>query len=98
MTVSGKQHFGRFHEEVRQFDVTGKTLLVPEMAPFASRLLAASFHAVGVNALLLETKPSPSASKPSPEPPRCHIVAVATASMSHRGGQSEHAAPMGRDG
>ena len=55
MTVSGKQHFGRFHENVKQFDVTGKTLLIPEMAPFASRLLAASFRAVGVNALVMET-------------------------------------------
>ncbi len=55
MAVSGKQHFERFHEKVKQFDVTGKTLLVPEMAPFASRLLAASFRAVGVNALLMET-------------------------------------------
>ena len=55
MTVSGKQHFGRFHEKVKQFDVTGKTLLIPEMAPFASRLLAACFRAVGVNALVMET-------------------------------------------
>ncbi len=55
MTVSGKQHFGRFHDKVKQFDVTGKTLLIPEMAPFASRLLAACFRAVGVNALVMET-------------------------------------------
>jgi predicted nucleotide-binding protein (sugar kinase/HSP70/actin superfamily) len=55
MTVSGKQHFGRFYDKVKQFDVTGKTLLVPEMAPFASRLLAATFRAVGVNAVIMET-------------------------------------------
>jgi predicted nucleotide-binding protein (sugar kinase/HSP70/actin superfamily) len=55
MTVSGKQHFGRFHEKVKQFDVTGKTLLIPAMAPFSSPLLAASFRAVGVNALIMET-------------------------------------------
>ncbi|MFZ0932103.1 MAG: CoA activase [Syntrophobacteraceae bacterium] len=55
MTVSGKQHFGRFYEKVKQFDVTGKTLLIPAMAPFSSPLLAASFRAVGVNALIMET-------------------------------------------
>jgi predicted nucleotide-binding protein (sugar kinase/HSP70/actin superfamily) len=53
--VSAKQHFGRFREKVKQFDVTGKTLLVPEMSPFASALLAAVFRAVGVNAIILET-------------------------------------------
>jgi predicted nucleotide-binding protein (sugar kinase/HSP70/actin superfamily) len=55
MTVSGKQHFGRFYDKVKQFDVTGKTLLIPDMAPFASRLLAGTFRAVGVNALVMET-------------------------------------------
>ena len=55
MAVSEKQHFGRFGDKVKQFDVTGKTLLIPEMAPFSSRLLAACFHAVGVNALVMET-------------------------------------------
>ncbi len=55
MAVSANQHFGRFSDKVKQFDVTGKTLLIPSMAPFASRLLAASFRAVGVNAVLMET-------------------------------------------
>jgi len=55
MTASGKQHFGRFYDKVKQFDVTGKTLLIPEMAPFSSRMLAASFRAVGVNAMVMET-------------------------------------------
>jgi predicted nucleotide-binding protein (sugar kinase/HSP70/actin superfamily) len=55
MAISGKQHFGRFYEKVKQFDVTGKTLLIPAMAPFASPLLGASFRAVGVNALIMET-------------------------------------------
>jgi predicted nucleotide-binding protein (sugar kinase/HSP70/actin superfamily) len=50
-----KQHFGRINDEVKQFDVTGKTLLIPNMSPFASRLLAACFRAVGVNALVMET-------------------------------------------
>ncbi|MGC9964522.1 MAG: CoA activase [Syntrophobacteraceae bacterium] len=55
MAVSAKQHFGRFGDKVKQFDVTGKTLLIPEMAPFSSRLLAATFRAVGVNAVIMET-------------------------------------------
>ncbi len=54
MTDSTK-HFGRFGDNVKQFDVTGKTLLIPSMAPFASRLLASAFRAVGVNALVMET-------------------------------------------
>lgn len=40
---------------VKQFDVTGKTLLIPDMARFAARTLAACFRAVGVNALIMET-------------------------------------------
>jgi predicted nucleotide-binding protein (sugar kinase/HSP70/actin superfamily) len=55
MAGSAKQHFGRFHEKVKQFDVTGKTLLVPEMSPVSSRLLVATFRAIGVNAILMET-------------------------------------------
>jgi predicted nucleotide-binding protein (sugar kinase/HSP70/actin superfamily) len=53
--MSAPRHFERFHDKVKQFDVTGKTLLIPDMAPFASRLLAAVFRAVGVNALIMET-------------------------------------------
>lgn len=47
--------FARFSSDVKQFDVTGKTLLIPSMAPFASRCLAATFRAVGVNARIMET-------------------------------------------
>lgn len=47
--------FARFSSDVKQFDVTGKTLLIPRMAPFASRCLAAAFRAVGVNARIMET-------------------------------------------
>jgi predicted nucleotide-binding protein (sugar kinase/HSP70/actin superfamily) len=54
MAVIEKLHFDRF-SGVKQFDVTGKTLLIPDMAPLASRFLAASFRAVGVNALIMET-------------------------------------------
>ena len=47
--------FDRFDASVKQFDVTGKTLLIPDMAPFSSQVLAASFRAVGVNAHVMET-------------------------------------------
>ena len=40
---------------VGQFNVTGKTLLIPEMAPAASRLLAAAFQAFGVPATVMPT-------------------------------------------
>lgn len=55
MSVAENQHFHRFGANVKQFDVTGKTLLIPDMAPFSSRVLAAAFRAVGVNALVMET-------------------------------------------
>ncbi|MCE5335413.1 MAG: hypothetical protein LLG06_12590 [Desulfobacteraceae bacterium] len=55
MPVSDKQNFERFGTNVKQFDVTGKTLLIPDMAPNASRLLAACFRSVGVNARVMET-------------------------------------------
>lgn len=47
--------FDRFRTNVKQFDISGKTLLLPFMAQFASPLLAACFRAVGVNALVMET-------------------------------------------
>lgn len=47
--------FHRFQTSVKQFDVSGRTLLIPDMAPFGSRLIAASFRAVGVDAIVLET-------------------------------------------
>jgi predicted nucleotide-binding protein (sugar kinase/HSP70/actin superfamily) len=37
------------------FDVTGKTLLIPDMVPFGSRLAAASFRAFDVDAHVMET-------------------------------------------
>ncbi len=54
MAVVKSHHFGRL-SSVKQFDVTGKTLLIPSMAPFASAGLAASFRAVGVNARIMDT-------------------------------------------
>jgi len=47
--------FDRFITSVKQFDISGKTLLLPDMAPFAVRLLAASFRAVGVPAVVMDT-------------------------------------------
>jgi predicted nucleotide-binding protein (sugar kinase/HSP70/actin superfamily) len=45
----------RMTDKVGRFDVSGKTLLVPDMAPIGSRLLAASFRAFGVPAQVLPT-------------------------------------------
>lgn len=45
----------RLTHQVGRFDVTGKTLLIPNMAPVASRFLAASFRAFGVHAIVLPT-------------------------------------------
>ena len=47
--------FHRFQTSVKQFDVSGRTLLIPDMAPFGARLIAASFRAVGVDAIVLDT-------------------------------------------
>ncbi len=45
----------RLRTRVGKFHVAEKTLLIPNMAPFPCRLLAASFRAMGVNAVLMET-------------------------------------------
>ncbi|RQD56926.1 CoA activase [Desulfonatronovibrio magnus] len=45
----------RLTANVGQFDLSGKTLLIPDMAPFGSRLLAAGFRAYGVPAKVMET-------------------------------------------
>jgi len=42
-------------QKLGRFDVSGRILLIPEMNPFASRLLAASFRAFGVSAQVMET-------------------------------------------
>jgi predicted nucleotide-binding protein (sugar kinase/HSP70/actin superfamily) len=47
--------FHRFQTSVKQFDVSGKTLLIPDMAPFGARLLAATFRAVGADAVVIDT-------------------------------------------
>ncbi|MFW6004920.1 MAG: CoA activase [Desulfonatronovibrionaceae bacterium] len=45
----------RLTSNVRRFDLSGKTLLVPDMAPLGSRMLAAGFRAFGVKARVMET-------------------------------------------
>ncbi len=45
----------RLTSKVGQFDLSGKTLLIPDMAPAGSRLLAAGFRAFGVPARVMET-------------------------------------------
>lgn len=45
----------RLTQQVGRFNVSGKTLLIPDMAPLGSRLLAASFRAFGVPAQVLPT-------------------------------------------
>lgn len=51
----GKITFLALKDKVRRFDVTGKTLLLPDMNHAGVRLLAASFRAFGVNARVMET-------------------------------------------
>lgn len=45
----------RLTKSVGQFDITGKTLLVPDMSPFGARLLTSSFRAYGVPARVMPT-------------------------------------------
>ena len=47
--------FDVLSKKVGRFDVSGRTLLIPEMNPFASRLLVAGFRAFGVSATVMET-------------------------------------------
>lgn len=54
-TPKDEYSFERFHTSVGRFDVSGKTLLIPDMAPFGARLLAACFRAFGVGAVVMET-------------------------------------------
>lgn len=57
MSVSNNGNNGSFDRlrNVKQFDVTGRKLLIPDMVPFGSKGLAASFRAVGVDAVILKT-------------------------------------------
>lgn len=52
---TGSHSFDRFQSSVGRFDISGKTLLIPDMAPIGARLLAACFRAFGVDAVLMKT-------------------------------------------
>ena len=45
----------RLTKSVGQFDITGKTLLMPDMSPFGSRLLTSCFRAYGIPAQVMPT-------------------------------------------
>lgn len=47
--------FNRLEQHVQQFDVTGRKLLIPNMSPMGSELLAASFRAIGADAVVMDT-------------------------------------------
>jgi predicted nucleotide-binding protein (sugar kinase/HSP70/actin superfamily) len=47
--------FQRFHTQVKKFNLCGKTLLIPDMNPFSARLIASSFRAFDVDAIVMET-------------------------------------------
>lgn len=47
--------FNRIEQHVQQFDVTGRRLLIPNMSPTGSELLAASFRAIGADAVVMDT-------------------------------------------
>jgi len=47
--------FQRFHTQVKKFNLSGKTLLIPDMVPFGSQLIASSFRAFDVDAVVMET-------------------------------------------
>lgn len=56
MSVAPDQRtFHRLQTSVSRFDISGKTLLIPDMAPYGARLLAATFRALGVNAIVMKT-------------------------------------------
>ncbi|MFN2342091.1 MAG: CoA activase [Desulfonatronovibrio sp.] len=54
-TINHSAFQERLTSRVGQFDLSGKTLLIPEMAPLGSRFLAAGFRAYGVPAKVMET-------------------------------------------
>lgn len=51
----GVASFERLKTSIARFDVSGRTLLIPNMAPTGVRLLASCFRSVGVNAVVMET-------------------------------------------
>lgn len=47
--------FERLHSDVGKFNLRGKTLLIPDMAPYGARLIASCFRAFDVDAVVMET-------------------------------------------
>jgi len=80
---SNLQAFHRFQTNVRQFDVTGRTLLMPDMAPFGVRLLAAAFRAVGVDAVIMDTYKGLSLGKEFTSGKECYPCQVTLGDILH---------------
>ncbi len=55
MSPTEIRSFQSMSENVGQFNLTGKTVLIPEMNRFGCRLLAAVFRSFGINAVLMDT-------------------------------------------
>jgi predicted nucleotide-binding protein (sugar kinase/HSP70/actin superfamily) len=55
MSPTEIRSFQSLSENVGQFNLRGKTVLIPEMSRFGCRLLAATFRSFGINALVMDT-------------------------------------------
>ena len=55
MSPTEIRSFQSLSENVGQFNLTGKTVLIPEMSRFGCRLLAATFRSFGINAIVMDT-------------------------------------------
>ena len=55
MEAENRLTFQSLAENVGQFDLKGKTFLIPEMNRIGSHLLAGTFRSFGINALVMET-------------------------------------------
>lgn len=55
MSPTEIRSFQSLSENVGQFNLTGKTVLIPEMNRFGCRLLAATFRSFGINAVVMDT-------------------------------------------
>lgn len=55
MSPTEIRSFQSLSENVGQFNLTGKTVLIPEMNRHGCRLLAATFRSFGINAIVMDT-------------------------------------------
>jgi predicted nucleotide-binding protein (sugar kinase/HSP70/actin superfamily) len=55
MTATEIRSFQSMSDNVGQFNLRGKTVLIPEMNRFGCRLLAATFRSFGINAIVMDT-------------------------------------------